>query len=56
MDGLVSVEESMEFVAPTAPVCAELEKDDFVIFFGLFDGFGELLLAVSGLVVNGGPG
>ena len=34
----------------------ELEKDDFAIFFGLFDGLGQLLLAVGRFVVNGGLG
>jgi len=53
MDSLIGVEESVEFVAPPAPVGAELEKNDFVFLFGLFEGASELLLGVSGFVVDG---
>jgi len=56
MDGLICVEEFVKFVAPAAPVSAELEKNDFVFFFGLFHGGGELLLAVRRFVVDGRPG
>ena len=52
MDGLIGVEEFVEFVAPAAPVGAELEKNDFVFFFGLFLSLGELLLGVGGFVVD----
>ena len=53
MDGRVSVEETMEFVTPAAPIGAELEKNGFVFFFGLFQSLGELLLGVGGFVVDG---
>jgi len=52
VDGLIRVEESVEFVAPAAPVCAELEKNDFVIFFGLFESCSELLSGVGGFIVD----
>src|SRR5436190_1097196 len=56
MDSLIGVEESVEFVAPAAPIGAELEKNNFVIFFGPFESRGELLLGIGGFVVDGRSG
>src|SRR5215831_7343843 len=56
MDGRIGIEKFVEFVAPAAPVGAELKENGFVIFFSLFDGRGELLLAVGGFVVDSRPG